>query len=594
MFNGSEKMKFLRNNYIIAKKAFKNYKVYAVLSIVIGLLGAFSPIFSNYLIKDALDIGSSSFSIQKFYKTLICFLIYTLAVSIFSNHFSRVYTPAKLNDIARNIDLKIFKHALKLPVKNYDDPGFLNTYNYILSNGVSSAFDAFNSFASLITEIFSLSILFTLIISLEYKLLIICFISSIINFIINLKLSKISYDEQKELVYPERKSSYVSRTFSLRFYMKELKTTMLAVPLIKLFKSSVDEKTEINVDYGKKYERLLNLQSLLSNLSLALSFVLLVNMFINKKISAGEFAFAFNSFGQLSSSITSFLSIFPGMYRNSFVVEDILNFFSTPVCDEESGMELNEVDSVELKNASFSYDGTHENLKCINLKINKGEKVAFVGLNGAGKSTLASIITGLYKVDSGDYLINGSDAYAYKQKDLYKKFGIMLQDFNIYSLTAIENIFMDSSENISTIEKEQAFELIQRLALDNKFEDINKLCETYLTSELEDGGLNLSGGEEQKLALSRILIKPYDVLIFDEPSSRLDAYSEKGIFDSILEAYKEKTVIFISHRLRNIKNVDKIYYIEDGKIIESGNHIDLMNKKGAYYELYKVSSQSEQ
>ena len=83
-------------------------------------------------------------------------------------------------------------------------------------------------------------------------------------------------------------------------------------------------------------------------------------------------------------------------------------------------------------------------------------------------------------------------------------------------------------------------------------------------------------------------------MIFDEPSSRLDAYSEKGIFDSILEAYKEKTVIFISHRLRNIKNVDRIYYIEDGKIIESGNHIDLMNKKGAYYELYKVSSQSEQ
>lgn len=587
-------MKFLRNNYIIAKKAFKNYKVYAVLSIIMGLLGAFSPIFSNYLIKDALDIGSSTFSIQKFYKTLICFLIYTLSVSILSNHFSRVYTPTKLNDIARNINLKIFKHALKLPVKNYDDPGFLNTYNYILSNGVSSAFDAFNSFASLITEIFSLSILFTLIISIDYKLLIICFISAIINFIINLKLSKISYEEQKELVYPDRKSSYVSRTFSLRFYMKELKTTMLAVPLIKLFKSSVDEKTEINVDYGKKYERLLNLQSLLSNLSLALSFVLLVNMFLTKKISAGEFAFGFNSFGQLSSSITSFLSIFPGMYRNSFVVEDILNFFSTPVCDEESGMELNEVDSIELKNASFSYNGTYENLKCINLKINKGEKVAFVGLNGAGKSTLASIITGLYKVDSGDYLINGFDAYAFKQKDLYKKIGIMLQDFNIYSLTAIENIFMDSSENISSSEKEQAFELIQRLALDNKFEDIDKLCETYLTSELEEEGLNLSGGEEQKLALSRILIKPYDVLIFDEPSSRLDAYSEKGIFDSILEAYKEKTVIFISHRLRNIKNVDRIYYIEDGKIIESGKHIDLMNKKGAYYELYKVSSQSEQ
>ena len=377
--------------------------------------------------------------------------------------------------------------------------------------------------------------------------------------------------------------------------MKELKTTMLAVPLIKLFKSSVDEKTEINVDYGKKYERLLNLQSLLSNLSLALSFVLLVNMFLTKKISAGEFAFGFNSFGQLSSSITSFLSIFPGMYRNSFVVEDILNFFSTPVCDEESGMELNEVDSIELKNASFSYNGTYENLKCINLKINKGEKVAFVGLNGAGKSTLASIITGLYKVDSGDYLINGSDAYAFKQKDMYKKIGIMLQDFNIYSLTAIENIFMDSSENISSSEKEQAFELIQRFALDNKFEDIDKLCETYLTSELEDGGLNLSGGEEQKLALSRILIKPYDVLIFDEPSSRLDAYSEKSIFDSILEVYKEKTVIFISHRLRNIKNVDKIYYIEDGKILESGNHNDLMNRKGAYYKLYNVSSeQSEQ
>ena len=130
-------MKFLRNNYIIAKKAFKNYKVYAVLSIVIGLLGAFSPIFSNYLIKDALDIGSSSFSIQKFYKTLICFLIYTLAVSIFSNHFSRVYTPAKLNDIARNIDLKIFKHALKLPVKNYDDPGFLNTSGVIIRKKIT-------------------------------------------------------------------------------------------------------------------------------------------------------------------------------------------------------------------------------------------------------------------------------------------------------------------------------------------------------------------------------------------------------------------------------------------------------------------------
>jgi ABC-type multidrug transport system fused ATPase/permease subunit len=245
--------------------------------------------------------------------------------------------------------------------------------------------------------------------------------------------------------------------------------------------------------------------------------------------------------------------------------------------------------TIEFKNVSFRYPGTGRDvLKNINLTLRPGETAVLVGLNGAGKTTFIKLLTRLYDPTEGQILLDGKDLKEYDVKELYSMFGIIFQDFGKYAVNVTENI------KFGDVNGTHADEDIKNAALSaNADEFIQKLpvgYETPLMRIFEQDGIELSIGQWQKLAIARAFYSTSDILILDEPTASLDPIAEQEIFNQFDVLRKDKTTIFVSHRLSSATIATKIIVLEYGELIEEGTHKELMEKKGKYYDLFSTQA----
>lgn len=261
-----------------------------------------------------------------------------------------------------------------------------------------------------------------------------------------------------------------------------------------------------------------------------------------------------------------------------------------PVIVERSHARVvREITLIEFKHVSFQYPGVQESaIQDISFLIRAGERVAVVGENGAGKSTLVKLLMRLYEPTSGTILINDKDYRVYTLASLRKQIGITFQDFMEYSLSTRENIAVGEIAYIEDILAIQS--AAERAGIHERIVRFPKQYETFLGHEIHEEGIELSGGEWQKLALARSLIKDASVLILDEPTSALDARSEYHFFSELFAHAKKQTVIVISHRFSSVRVADRIIVLQNGHIAEQGTHIQLSKKKGLYAELYQLQT----
>ncbi len=277
------------------------------------------------------------------------------------------------------------------------------------------------------------------------------------------------------------------------------------------------------------------------------------------------------------------LTLQPQLQRAFVAAERLSEIFDIKTESEiDSGsIELNEMQGqIEIKNLSFSYDTRRKNLDGINLKINPGEKVAFVGASGSGKTTLAKILMKFYQGQEGDIFIDGINIKDIKTEAYRKNIGFVPQEVILLSGTIAENINF-GSDNTDFRRIIAAAEVAEA----GKF--INKLPERYQTIVGEHGA-TLSGGERQRIAIARILLKNPALLILDEATAGLDTVSERAVIKTLNQITEGRTSIVIAHRLSTITECDKIFVFEQGKIIESGSHASLLEKDGAYSKLWKA------
>jgi len=244
---------------------------------------------------------------------------------------------------------------------------------------------------------------------------------------------------------------------------------------------------------------------------------------------------------------------------------------------------------IEFKNVSFRYPNTSRYiLRNFNLVINPGEKIAFVGENGAGKTTVIKLLLRFYDVSEGEVLINGVNIKNVDLNKWYALVGALFQDFIKYQFTFKENIYYGNKKENNNLEllksaiKQSGADIFVKDLPDNYDQVVGKMFE---------GGIDLSGGQWQKLALARAFFKNAPILILDEPTSAIDAKAEYEIFERVQKLQKDKTVIIISHRFSTVRNADRILVLNGGKIIEEGNHTDLIKLSGLYAELFQLQAQ---
>lgn len=272
--------------------------------------------------------------------------------------------------------------------------------------------------------------------------------------------------------------------------------------------------------------------------------------------------------------------------NQTIYVENLYDLLETDKLNSDHGTRdrLSGAVDIEFRNVSFAYPNTDKKiLDNLSFKIAKNETIALVGNNGEGKSTIINLLVRLYRPDEGEILLNDVNINEFKEEELYKMFACIFQQVNIYPYTLGENISMHE-----TYDLERAKRAIEDVGLKERIEEEKNAYERNMSHEIAKDALELSGGQEQKLAISRAVYKDSPILILDEPTANLDALAEHEIYSKLNDLREDRTSIYISHRLSSTKFCDRIILLKGGKIFEEGTHDDLMKKKGEYYEMFTI------
>ncbi len=489
------------------------------------------------------------------------------------------------------VDLTLYHKAVQMEISRYDNSEFYNDFVWAMQQAPSHIYDSVDTFCRMLSKTAVIFIAGTYIVVTDPIMLVAAAIIIPVCLLAFYFANKLYIKREEELVPIKRKRDYVNRVFYLIDFIKDIKQSKIFEKLENDFKNSSEEMKKPINRYGLKLGGLHMLNGTFQ--SVVWDGVFLIYLFyqaiVNLKFTLGSLLGLYNSGNRLIGNLRQMARIFPEFQKHSLHIEKMRTFLETENKMQDNGTaEIKKGGDIELKNVTFTYEGNDKpTINDLSLKIKKGEKIALVGFNGAGKSTLIKLILRLYDIDSGSISYADRNITEYPLKKYREKYGVLFQDFEIIAADISQNIKMSTDE----FDEAKADAAIEKVGFTEKLKTLPNGYKTQLTKEFYDDGVNLSGGEAQKIALSRVLYSGADVIILDEPSSALDPIAEYQLNKAVTELNKDKTVIIISHRLSTTRFVDKIYMFEEGRIIEHGSHDELLKQGGKYAEMFDLQAE---
>lgn len=318
-----------------------------------------------------------------------------------------------------------------------------------------------------------------------------------------------------------------------------------------------------------------------------IAYVYLIYLVTNGSLTISEFVFYFGIITGFSNWIVNLVFSYSKIERS---VNDCAVFRKYIESENESrdkpDVDFSEIESIEFKNVSFTYPSAEKStIKAMSFKVNHGENIAIVGENGAGKTTAIKLLCGLYYPTEGDILINGKSSRDFSSESYFDLFSAVFQDYFFMPMTVAENISAEKE-----YDKEKLYSAFKKAGILEKINSLPDKENSLMDKNVYKNAVDFSGGEKQKLLLAKAVYKNAPVLILDEPTAALDPISENELYLKYNELTENKISFFISHRLSSTRFCNRILFIKDGKIAESGTHEELMALKGAYYRMYQIQS----
>lgn len=576
-------------NRLIKNVNEKNPKLYIYFFIytIAAIIYPFFSILLPKLLIEQFSLGSM-ISLKNILRIILSFFILSSIVGFIETYIkSSCYT--KITALRLDYLKDQFQKLVEMDYKYVEDASFYETYDRALEANESNNNGVEGVYHKLFTTpaVFITSILFSIWIG---RVSIWILLSLILNVVANLwiqrKVNEYEYSMKKELSRQNRRKRYYYETTHDFSFGKEIRLYNL--------------KNRVLENYNKEIQKYIDLNKLIKKKEFTLGFLGLFTLFINQAalygiliwkvvhgMSIADFSMYLALILQLSLLLNTLIEDISFIYRESLYVYDFFKFLDTDLGEiggEKKAIEKDTLE-IEFKNVSFKYPKTDNYIfENLNFKIPKGQRLAIVGLNGAGKSTLVKLITGLYDVDEGEILINGIPIKDFNKKELYSMFSVVFQEVNILAFTLAENIAC-TSENIDI---NRVYEVLDKVGLKDKVDSFPKGIEQMMLKIIDENGIELSGGESQKLAIARALYKNGNMVIMDEPTSALDALAEAEIYKDFSELVENKTSIYISHRLSSTKFCDVIALFDKRGLIEYGTHEELMEKRGEYYKMFTI------
>ncbi len=546
----------------------------------------------TYTVKTLLDFITEGASYQQAVAYLLLMFALVLIKLVWAAWMENVATPRAQEILHRNLRMELYQKAAGLDLESYDDPKYYNEFVWSVNEAANRMDLILKDVGFLLNKAAYILVSGAFFIALDAFSILFIFLSLIITLLTNSYMGRVQYMRDTELKPVERKRSYFSRIFYLNDYAKEIRLNPVACRLKKEFSETNKEIYPIVDRYGKKNAAADFIGDYFANdilINTVYLGYLVYQTVVKQAFGYGSTMALFQNSAGLKHSLGDLAAALPRLEQHGLYVEKIRTFLAAESKMQSGGYSTEEAfESLKLNNVSFAYGKEQDTLHQVNLSVSAGEKIAIVGYNGAGKSTLIKLLLRLYDVKEGSIRLNGRDIRDYDPKYYRSLFATIFQDYKIFASSVADNVKMDIAEESDRGEIERALFLS---GFSERLHALSNGMDTRMTREFEEDGVNLSGGEAQKVAIARTFYRRHPIIILDEPSSALDPISEYQLNQTMLHAAKDKTVLFISHRLSSTVLADRIYMLEKGRIIESGSHKELMDLGGKYAQMFRLQAE---
>ncbi len=541
-------------------------------------------------VKYIIDVVTEDKDLERIFYAIGVIALVLIGSTAISWLFREFYWNKERERLYYGLNKKLYEKARSLDLESYDNPEFYNSFILTIESSSDNIQNLLGLVRMYVGHIISLVTVSSVLLAIDPWCLVIILGVICIFLPISKKVGTLMMERRIENAKFHRRSDYFQRVFYLQDYAKEVRMNNISPLLIDRYNDAADDVISNQRKYWNKISTLNCLQTLGVQ---ELGFMFLLPLYlgycvlVKETLSAGDFVATFNGAHAVAMSF-QFLTVWAlaRFSEQGKMIDKYREFLKADFKIKNGGEDApkTEPKEITIKNLSFTYPNNDKpTLEDINLTIKPYEKIALVGYNGAGKTTLTNLLLRLYDATEGEILIDGKNIKNATADSHRDRFAAVFQDFQIFACSLGENVALDinpDEEKVKDALKHSGFS-----------KELKNGVNSELLREFDDEGIMLSGGEAQKTAIARAFYKDCPYVILDEPSANLDPVAEYNLNQAMIEAAQHKTVIFISHRLSTTVNADRIYVMENGRIIESGSHAELMELGGTYAYMFNLQAE---
>ncbi|MCH3976745.1 MAG: ABC transporter ATP-binding protein/permease [Bacilli bacterium] len=572
--------------------AYKAYPPYFFLAFLTALFNAGLTVFNAYslsLLIHYLETATYDYSI------IVGGVI--VAINFVFYFLNKLF--ARLNEVEEAkmleaVDQKIAIKLMELPFNYLEDPYYLDLKERALFAVHNQGAIVFflRSSVSMLQYIITIASLLGVMFTFDIWLFVIVFVALISNVIIFTLSMKSQMKFYQDLIPINRRYGYFIDTIMDEKKGKDYRMYPVGDLMAQRLKNYSRTSVDYFIHFMRKMSGYSGLSAMVKYLEMALVYGFVAYRTLSLGLSISLFSLYISTALTFSATMEQVVETSMSFAQNAAYIKPLVSLMEIKAEQDIGAKEefVGSINEIEFRNVSFAYPHTDILvLDQVSFKINHGEKISLVGLNGAGKTTLIKLLCRLYKPNEGEIIVNGKNINDYDLASYIKAISAVFQDFKLFAWTIAENISNDNQH------QEEAYKTANKVGLKNKIDALPEGINTLYSKIYDEKGVDLSGGESQKVAIARALYKDASLVILDEPTSALDPLAEADIYANFNSLVEDKTAIYISHRMSSSVFCDKVLVIDKGKVSDFDTHEHLMEKRDSlYYKLFATQAKNYQ
>lgn len=577
------------NNWYALRLLWKISPSQVVHQAIVRLLGYvewlfYSAFFMRYVIH-AMETKQEFTSILMF----LCITVAVFAsISLYQSYVNGKVMPITHAQVYKKLNLMLFEKSCNVELACFEDSDFYNKYTLAMDKAEEQLMNTVGNIWGIVFGVIASVASFWFMYDVDAISVLFVLFPIIGNFVFDRRIGQNEFARNKDMAPHNRKIAYVNRVMYMADYAKEVRLTKAFALMKRHYQEAIQGLAEETKKYTVKAV-IFHWFRVMFTFSFIFEGVLIYGAYrtlVSHTMPLAQLAVLTSMMVSCTWILIGFTNSLMAGFRNGLFVDNLRGFLEhqETIPEDYAGKDPGDrIESVEFRDVSFSYKDEVV-IRHLSFELRGGRTYALVGHNGAGKSTIIKLLMRFYDPDEGEILLNGRNVKEFELQKYRALFATAFQDYQIFSLSVMENVLMRRG---TEGDEKTVVEALRMAGVYDKVASLPQGIHTILTKEFAGDGAVLSGGEYQKIVVARAFVKDCPFKIFDEPSSALDPIAEYELFESILEYSRDKTMLFISHRLSSVQNADWVLMLENGTIIEEGTHRMLMEKKGAYADMYE-------